>query len=359
MSASKLTRKQSNEPTQEKHQAEQLSSKVLQAVETSVLRVSARNLATFLQLRLGDYSDQETDEGPDPVADADKEMESNDDFWESFDDEDSEADPDGDFSEEDEPPSLLEGVGLSQPDELHRITDVVVERLAEDSTSLVVRSGISHLLLGFSSKNLFTSAYRRGLEKRIVDTICIAQDIVDANRDFFLRKKSEIKQLRGDELCKKHGLSGPRLSRLKGSACILTPWQEEISFETCFKRSIPTETTKALLQVFAECAETERENPLSDSQLTRYLNLIVTKPLKRSTIQNARKTLGIPNAQERNSAYIQGKSLVEMITQSTGDEGLMNLELLLRKVEQRISNAQARRVAQAWLSEINERLKKS
>lgn len=333
----------------------EISTEQRMAIETAIFCTAAADLERVLRLRLATFEPMEEDhaEATDEVAEEGEE-------FDSMDIDDFDADEEGDFTEEDESPLPLDGIGLFAPEEPHPRADVVIERVETDGEKrLVPRSGISDLLLCLRGSDTLTSVYRSALSKRIYYMqLIVKKHILDKNHNYFLQETRQINRLRRDELRK--DLKKERLSRLLSASALLTPWGDRRELQDFFiARSAPSVTDEAVLQLFAEHFDDEQKNPLTDGKLTTYVNVLLQNEyrLGRTAITGARKRLGIPNIDERGKCYQQGMDFIAMIAKASAcAERLRNMERLLERLLPKLKNEQARSWVSAWLQELKKHL---
>jgi hypothetical protein len=334
----------------------QLNQKQTGAIEAVVMRMPARDLERVLSLRLATFEERE-EGGEEPEAPVEEEEEEA--AFESLDMDGFDADEEGDFTEEEESPLLLDGIGAKVPEGQKRRADVVIEHVeAEGVPSLVVRSGISDLLLRLRGRDPLTNAYHRCLRERIADTLYIAGRILARNSDYFLQKRSDKTLLRQKELWGKTEINRQRLSRLLSAAVLLSHRGEEILFEEFFSSySRPYGTSEDLLRVFVERSEEDLKGPLSDNALARYVRVLqrTRDPLPPGRVRKARGRLGIPNADHRREGYDQGLDLIAMAGKAGKAEHMrQSLEMLVDRVE-----GPARQTVEAWLARIERHIQEA
>ena len=327
------------------------------AIETLVNRTLAGDLERTLCMRLLNYGAMHDNEQEDLWAEF-AEQSLADDPFEGMDVDEFDADSEGDFSEELGPPETLEDMGLGTFPGPDLRADVVVERLTEGASSrLIVRSGISDLMLGLRDRDALTSAYHRFVRQRIVETLAIADRVVRVNRGFFLQQAKDFATVRRADLLTELQMKKDRLSRLLSAATLLAPWGCVLPLRGFVARSIAHTTEAALLQVFAEHSDEDHQKPLTDTQLTQFVNVLIRGrgPLGRTAVNEARKRLGVPAARGRKARYVMGMDLVDMVFEGqNGQQRVSSLLEYLQRIVPELRNEAARSTAQGWQKQAQE-----
>ena len=125
--------------------------------------------------------------------------------------------------------------------------------------------------------------------------VSIAKLIVEKQKEYFLTgKESALKPLTMKEIADEIGRDPSTVSRALQGKYLETPWGEVIEFSKLFPR-----TDNKILQIIKELIAGEPpENPYTDAQIERILNMKGFK-IARRTVQKYRDMLGIPKASLR------------------------------------------------------------
>lgn len=309
-----------------------LPASALHAVRTTVFTTRAETLEDSLRLWLARGSGDWENEQETPPSEVDAE---------------EEEDGGGDEVEDTDPsPGDLESADALGPSPRQRqVVDILVEEVEGD---LKIASGLPPLLLTLTGRGALVRAYHLCLRTRIETTLNLARVLVEKNAAFFHGYANVPVRLQSSDL--PTGISKDTLTRLRGTMTVLAPsGQVLVLRDFLVARSSDNGTDLALLRLFLEQLEVDRESPWTDDDLVKILQRN-GRAVKQDAVRKARQRLGIPSARDRQKAYkgcVDDHDLLREWACGLRDDEGAGLERLLERLEPQVKGAAKGRAA-AW-----------